>query len=171
MGHVCVISYSWNRFEGTIRIETTCGGGLAQCGFDPDRNQCAFSVNAPIQIQCGFDLDGNRIESAVWTQLKTKPGFWWHRHVSSLTLRGCRCVAGLLTWCTGQHSIYTGYIDNILRVTSVVDGENRCAGSIYRLQEYQAQYSLLGHKGQMACISGQWLTCSEMQGSIYFARP
>ena len=72
--------------------------------------------------------------------LKTKPGLWWHRHIVSLTFRVGRGVAGLLTWCTGQCSICTGYI-------CVVDGESRCAGSIYRSQEYRAWYNPLGHKG------------------------
>ena len=44
-----------------IQIKTTLGGGLAQCAFDPDQNQCTFSVNTPIQI-------GSRIESGLKAQ-------------------------------------------------------------------------------------------------------
>ena len=38
----------------SIRIKTSSEGGLAQYTFNPDRNQCAFSINAPIWIKSGL---------------------------------------------------------------------------------------------------------------------
>ena len=53
MGHVHMFFTRETESKGPIRIETTSGGGLAQCASDPDRSQCAFSVNALTRIRSG----------------------------------------------------------------------------------------------------------------------